>query len=1148
MSKYLIFLLSIFLLIGSVSAFDFDNVKSFDSTKSDYGEITVTNAFGLGETLATYTLINNTDFCIGNCEAVGKATLYTDNMLFTKLELLNMKESGDADIYILKEVIVQELYTDYKDTKEVCDYSLKDVTPCYDKPTDKYRNVTRKQWELYNGEVLDAGDYEWKVKGSISFGEQVDWVVSGSGEKLTEWAWWNATMPYQRVLNFTTGDAITTNFTHRAVFEKDSAMGDNCENMTLVYKDTTEIDSDIRVCNATAVEVAWREQNGLGSGIYDANITVYYGEEITRKQDRNVVYVWNDDMTASNSSKYRRFDSPGTFQGGVVNITADTRSGVVGNWNATNNFTVEMSVDLKQSTGGQLYFGASFGQMWVGSDGINIGGNNVRKLYKDDSGAAGVDGSNVIGAYTDGFFNYSIFVNNTIAQGYNDSLSLGNPFATISFTPSTRVGASWTNADDSVTWAIDWIRMFEDIGVRPSYALSDEETLGIVVSYPEDSLVTSDLTPSFGCNYSSVDSSNNLTDVALNIYNSSGYLSYTNSESGLNLISYNKSWTSSALENDIYSWACTGSFATSAKSSKNRTLMVDSTAPSLTIFSPSGSQGSQVLPYNVTLNYTASDTNLQSCWYNGTWNSTIVYLTCNQTLDNLTISSGGSQVIYLYANDSIGNQLIASSSFYPSVTLNSLTYSEKTYETAKEIFIANITYNNSAYNSVTGNLNYNGINYSLSSIGTGNNVRFSKTIDIPALSSDTAVNNSFYWIFDLTNATGTETFLSDIFNQTVDVIKFSLCNSTQVPFINFSTYSSENPFPSVLATFKSSWIIRLANSTGSKTVNASYEDISETNNTWSFCLEPEDREYTISSAIEYDGSDYAKNFYYLTDANYTNQTTNVSLYLLNDTKATLTVLEVVDKAYKGVSDVYVQIQFYDVGTDTFYTVANAKTDYAGEDLIYLNWYDSLYKFVLVKDGQVVQSTSPYKISSTPQTFQINIGGLDSPYQKFEDFEYDLYYNNITQNFVLTFVKPSGLVDSACLKVVKRNITDDYIVCETCETSSSATLYCNIAPYGNGTYIANFYATGSLKVIDGIIEVVGYLNSIYEEIGNIDGTALAIIFSGIVVVTFAVSPMIGVLAMMGGMIASFALGFQPLEYGSFVGIVLIGFLVIWILKR
>jgi uncharacterized membrane protein len=209
----------------------------------------------------------------------------------------------------------------------------------------------------------------------------------------------------------------------------------------------------------------------------------------------------------------------------------------------------------------------------------------------------------------------------------------------------------------------------------------------------------------------------------------------------------------------------------------------------------------------------------------------------------------------------------------------------------------------------------------------------------------------------------------------------------------------------------------------------------------------------------------------------------------------------------------------------------------------------LYRFILIKDGEVIKSTNTTKIFETPQIFDIEEETTFS-FTKFRDFIYSLTFNDATNNFVLTFTKPSGLVESGCLRVIKRNAKNDTIICENCETSSSATLYCNIASYGNGTYIAAFYATGSLDRIDMLTKKIGsaFAETIFDLLDSHDRIFYSFLFSGIVVSMFLITPVLGIIGAILGILGASALGFTLLEYGTFLGIVIVGGLIIWILKR
>lgn len=517
-------------LVGTISAFEFDNVKSYDL---DRNEITITNAFGLGEILAKYKLTDNTYICLNNCFAEGEAVLSSSGRLFNSLDFRDGKRDlvtlSSSNIFIEVNQSYQIVVQDYK---EVCALDKNNTISCINEITgDHSETEYRIQWSQYNGEILDVGSYKWRIEGTKEINENIDWIGSAFGEEFSEWAWWNTTQMFQRQINFTTGDAISNNFTHRAIFDRIPTMGDSCQNMTIVYKDTTEVNTDLRVCNTTSVEIAWQEINNLGAGIFDNNISVYYGAEITRPSDNNLVYQWNDDMTISNSSKYGTFVSPGSFGGGVVDITANLRSDIIGNILFTKNFTIEMRVNMAGNTAGQLFMGIDTGQAWNGDTPyVTLGGNANRILDANDGSSA--SGGTVIGGGTSGFFNYSISVNDTRASATQDNLSLAIPFVdNLQFATTTGMGAGWTNADDSGTKSIDFIRIFEDVNNRPLYTLGEEEEVVQIVIVttlvsPNDLINTIDTSIFFNSSFTI--GNGNFTNSTIYIYNSDGSTFDTN--------------------------------------------------------------------------------------------------------------------------------------------------------------------------------------------------------------------------------------------------------------------------------------------------------------------------------------------------------------------------------------------------------------------------------------------------------------------------------------------------------------------------------------------------------------------------------------------------------------------------------------------
>lgn len=554
---------------------------------------------------------------------------------------------------------------------------------------------------------------------------------------------------------------------------------------------------------------------------------------------------------------------------------------------------------------------------------------------------------------------------------------------------------------------------------------------------------------------------------------------------------------------------------------------------------------------NATLNVWLSNGTL----FNSTTNTTIFKNTTTNVLFNMSNFNIATYLWNIYAcekNTTFYNCTSASSNFsfqWNPFEETGIVYNNSIFETSNQYFNLQISAN-PTISSVSARMFYNGSYYTSTIYDGSSNGNYNATnsLDIPLVTGNSE-NKTFNWefTFELTDGSTIIRNSSD-YQQTVNKTTLVLCNSTiNVPYINISTKSAENPFPAVNAEFKSNWYWFLGG--GNTQRNLSFENLSATTNLFDFCMFPTTPTYTLSADFEADATGYAKNFHYLTNASLDNSTELTTIYLLNDSKATATVLKVRGAAQRPIQEAIIQIQLYDIGTGTYYTVAMARTNFDGEDTVYLNWYDSLYKFIIIEDGDVVKSTNPYKISETPQIFDI-LTQTTYSFTKFRDFQYSLIYNNVTGNFVLTYTKPSGEVDQACLRVTKRTIQNDTEICLTCATSSSATLFCDIDGYGNGTYVASFYATGSADLIDLIVATIGgnFADEIYSALGVEDASVYALLFGVLIFGFFLITPVLGIIGLILGIFGAAALGFTTIHYMEFFGMLILGGIIIWILKK
>ncbi len=158
-------------------------------------------------------------------------------------------------------------------------------------------------------------------------------------------------------------------------------------------------------------------------------------------------------------------------------------------------------------------------------------------------------------------------------------------------------------------------------------------------------------------------------------------------------------FNSSGINDGIYFWNvwCNSSIGTTEDWSLqgNQTFTIDTIYPILNITSP---RNITYTNNTIDLNFTRSDLNLQSCWYN--------YNNINETLTScnnvtFTANQGGSNII-LYINDSAGNTNSSNISFWvdsinPSITINT-SFSNGSYLNYNNSIKINATINDTNLN------------------------------------------------------------------------------------------------------------------------------------------------------------------------------------------------------------------------------------------------------------------------------------------------------------------------------------------------------------------------------------------------------------------------------------------------------------------
>ena len=963
-------------LVGTVSALDFsiDNYKVFEDIGS-YGRINVWDKgqIGADKKLIEYELLENTDQCLINCYAEGTAILHTNGKLFSDL---NFKDIKGKSVSLKKSNIfiwtTENYEIDINDYKEVCEIinnngTLKSI--CNQELIGMHKETrTRDVWKEYNFENLKAGDYKWRIEGTKKTYEEIDWIGTGFGEDLTEWAWWNEDWDNKKLITITgnNGDLVYLNLSYSNVSSAQADFDDirfinSAEDTEFGYtlQDYTSSNSARFKVNATGNTSFYIYYNNAGvsttsdaSNLYGTGLLSYWSFDGNGTTDflgiRNLTA--NGDPTQINSGcKFGNcyvYDGNDYLGGSDAGLPTGSNTATMCAWMNSSNIAASRhsfgygsySSNAMRNLGTLVTTGAGYFTQHGGSvsNGV-LSLNNWHLFCASNSG-------NTWQLWLNGVAENSGDATTSTAL---NSLSIGKITQDLS--------GYWLGAiDDVMIWDRE-LSAGEHLAYYnttiPTFTLGAEEeaiSINTIQSYPIDNFNTVDNTVGIGCNFSGLNQ--NLTDVTVLVYDSSDNLDYTNTESGLSLTSYNKTWTTTTLTDDIYLWACLGEGTFTSKYAGNRTFTIDTTAPIINITSPISIINYHLSGNNLTLNWSVSDSHLESCWYNQ--NGTNLSVTCSDNSTQFIVTENSNKNLTFYANDSFGNEDTNFISWNYKIFENDRTFNSLIYETAFESYIINITSNSN----LTGvNLDYNGTEYPMSSSGG----LWTYSRDIP---ENIVGNKSVNFNFDYDGASIVSTKIG---YQSIDETIFSLCNATLSQKYYNITFKDESDNSRMYASIPTStftyWL-------GSGTQTKTYSLINNTANyEYPFCFTPINRNVSVNMEIQFKNeTNYPQRIYEPATLLLSNLTTNKTLYLLSTIDGLYVTYQVLDSIGDKISGVEVSASRVLDGED--YVIATGTTDSSGIVTFWIN-PDFQHAITFAKTGYISYSLEHFP---TQQSYTITL--------------------------------------------------------------------------------------------------------------------------------------------------------------------------------
>lgn len=306
----------------------------------------------------------------------------------------------------------------------------------------------------------------------------------------------------------------------------------------------------------------------------------------------------------------------------------------------------------------------------------------------------------------------------------------------------------------------------------------------------------------------------------------------------------------------------------------------------------------------------------------------------------------------------------------------------------------------------------------------------------------------------------------------------------------------------------------------------------------------------IEYRIKYESVDYGARDYWVESSDIVGgEYMPIDLYLLSDTNGTDVTFTIQDNSGNDISSATVWLKRYYVSTNSYRTVAMARTNEEGEVVIDVDFNDAFYQ-ILVTYGDYSLQTIGARIISTTLILTLDLTpDIFSHMNIVDGITTSLTFNNLTKTFSYSFTDTGGTARRGLLEVHRGN----YLECSNIATSASATLLCQVNTTNvTGRYTAKGYiqiGSYSQNALMQMLEILtGFAVELKDQWGA-QGIFFAILISGSLAgLGVMISPAVGVIMFLVGIFITSFFGMTILPAAMIGFFILIGAIMVYKMKK
>lgn len=413
-----------------------------------------------------------------------------------------------------------------------------------------------------------------------------------------------------------------------------------------------------------------------------------------------------------------------------------------------------------------------------------------------------------------------------------------------------------------------------------------------------------------------------------------------------------------------------------------------------------------------------------------------IFLNCSLNTTTFNYSAFKNSLVF-YSNDTFGNEGNETISWGYLILQTNQTYDSQVTEGTPNTITTFLNVVGDTISSAI--LSYNGTNYTTSLDYNSGNYTMASTVVAPLVAADTNITFQLF-----ITISGTE-YSTPATTQLIQAINFSTC-TTGDKLLNIFLLDEEHK-TELFGTIEIN--AGLVSKISGEAIESVLEEINNTSNL-SICLDPISAvdNFYLDADIVYSSSDYAKEFYFMRNADLSAIPINLSLFDLNLSSSTEFLLRYQGQNLIKVEGAIIQLQRYYVSSGASETVEAPLTSISGTAIAHIDLNTVKYSATVVKDGVILDIFSDIVFDCenelSGQCTQNLYADVD-PYNIIDgatlnDFSYAI--SDTGDKLVTTFSIPSGSTSSVNIVMTQRDQFGDTTSCNRTVTTSSGSLECD----------------------------------------------------------------------------------------------------------